>query len=239
MLRLFQKTTCCSSLRTCDVTITTVSCLLLRVQEKRGGAWGGGCFLLWFNNGSKRPFAVVVLYVSKNLFAFLQAHRFVSHFYRLKVQCVLQGAVGGRPVPLLHKGKALPALRRGRLMRFPVIHQSLSFAFFQFLKQNNGRPVPCSFQWPWCVYIYKLAKQSASFIESITLGAGLWRFSYLCNWCRCIRPKSTYSLHPRVEVCMCLYCYFVYLCLSALEDWLTLQCFEFKPLFISLPPFGT
>ena len=153
MLRFFQKTTCCSSFCTCDVTITTVSCLLLRVQEKSGGGWAGGCFLLWFDNVSKRPFAVVILYVSKNLFAFLQARRFISHFYRLRVQCVLQGAVGGRPGPLLHKGEALPALRGGRWMRFPVIHQSLScFLPVSQTEQWRARSVQFSMAL-MCIYL--------------------------------------------------------------------------------------
>lgn len=164
----------------------------------------------------------------------------VSHFQRLSVQCFLQGVVWRRPVSLclwMSAQRALSGVLRERLMCFLVIHQTLSFAFFQFLKQNSGEPVPRNFQWLWCVYIYKLAKQNALFIESITLGSGLWRFSYLCYWCGCITPKSTCFIHPCVEVSGRLYGYFVHFCLSALESWFTLQCIEFKLLFISMPSF--
>lgn len=151
------------------------SCLFPRVQQS---GWEPLSDLIWqwrqkaiycqLSSGSPRTH----LHFSRHM---------ISHFYRLGAQCFLQGAVWERFMPLclhlalfrpVNKGEALSALRGEQLMPLLVPRQSLPFARFQFLKENNEEPVPCSFWWPWCVHISKLAKQSASFIESVTLGAG-------------------------------------------------------------------
>lgn len=112
-----------------------------------------------------------------------------------------------------------------------------SLPCFILLSQNNRKPTQCSFQWPWCASIYKLARQSASFIESISLCACLWNLSYLHNWGHYIAHKSTNTILSCMEMSACLYCYFIYHCLSAFKYWFILECIEFKPLFTSLPWF--
>lgn len=96
----------------------------------------------------------------------------------------------------LHKGKALSALSREQLMHFLVLPQNV-LALFQFLRimgtltstAFNGLDVYIS------IYIYESAKQSVSFMESITLCAGLWSFNCVHNSGRCIWHRSTYSIH--------------------------------------------
>lgn len=173
---------------------------------------GRGCCLHWCDDGGNRPFTVSCHPEFWELVRLFSRHM-VSYFSWSQVQWILWNLHLFLCLRSLHKGKALSAPGSAQPIRLLVPQQSLFLALFYFLKQSNRKPIQCSFQWPWCASIYKLAKQSASFIESISLCARLWSFSYLHNWGQYIGHKSTNPILSCMEMFACLYCYFVYHCL--------------------------
>lgn len=182
----------------------------------------------------------VVTQNSENLFAFLQAHGFLVLLVSgpmNSVECSMRKICISSFVWGLCTKEKLCLLQVVHSQYVYLCPSKVSSFLYSTFSNRNRKPIQCSFQWPWCVSIYKLAKQSASFIESISLCAHLWSLSYLPNWGHYIGHKSINPILSCMEMCACLYCYFVYYCLSVLKYWFILECIEFKPLFMPLPWF--